>query len=78
MHTAEPLISDPGSFEVQIAIEKFKRYTSPVIDQILAEFIQAGGNTLYSENHKLINSIWSKEELLWQWKEPVIVPVYKK
>jgi hypothetical protein len=28
--------------------------------------------------HKLINSIWSKEELPDQWKESVIVPIHKK
>jgi hypothetical protein len=28
--------------------------------------------------HKLINSIWNKEELSDQWKESIIVPVHKK
>jgi hypothetical protein len=46
--------------------------------QILAELIQAGGETLLSEIHKLINSIWNKEELPEQWKEPIIVPIYRK
>jgi hypothetical protein len=55
-----------------------KRYKSPGIDQIPAELIQAGGNTLLSEIHKLINCIWNKEELPEQWKESIIVPVYKK
>jgi hypothetical protein len=27
---------------------------------------------------KLINSIWNKEELPEQWKEPIIAPIYKK
>jgi hypothetical protein len=31
-----------------------------------------------SEIHKLIISIWNKEELPEKWKESVIVPVYKK
>jgi hypothetical protein len=35
--------------------------------QIMAELIQAGGETLYYEFHKLINSIWNKEELTEQW-----------
>jgi hypothetical protein len=48
------------------------------IDQILAELIQAWGNELHSEIHKLINSVWSKEELPQQWKESIIVPVYEK
>jgi hypothetical protein len=36
---------------------------SPGSDEILAELIQAGGETLWSEINKLITSIWSKEEL---------------
>jgi hypothetical protein len=28
--------------------------------------------------HKLINSVWNKEELPDQWKESIIVPVHKK
>jgi hypothetical protein len=39
--------------------------------------IQAGSNTLCSEIHTFINSIWNKEELPQQWKESIIVPVYK-
>jgi hypothetical protein len=50
-----------------------KRYKSPGNDQILAEIIQAGGETSLSEIHKLINSMWDKEELLDQWKESIIV-----
>jgi hypothetical protein len=28
--------------------------------------------------HKLMNSVWNKEELPDQWKESVIVPIHKK
>jgi hypothetical protein len=28
--------------------------------------------------HKLIRSVWNKEELPDQWKESIIVPVHKK
>jgi hypothetical protein len=55
-----------------------KRYKSSCIDQILAELIQAGGNTLCSEIHKLFHCVWNKEELPGQWKESIIVPFYKK
>jgi hypothetical protein len=57
IHTAEPLVPEPSSFEVEIAIGKLKRYKSPGIDQIPAELIQAGGNTLRFEIHKLINFV---------------------
>jgi hypothetical protein len=46
--------------------------------QIPAELIQAGGETLRSEIHKLINSIWNKEELPEQCKESILVPAHKK
>jgi hypothetical protein len=39
----------------------------------LAEFIQAGGEILRSNIHKLINNIWNKKELPDQWKESIIV-----
>jgi hypothetical protein len=80
IHTAEPLVSEPSSSDVLIAIEKLKRYKSPGTDQSPAELIQAGGggDTLRSESHKLINCIWNKEELPEKWKESIIVPIYKK
>jgi hypothetical protein len=56
-HTAEQLVPDPSPFEAEIAIAKLKKYKSPGSDQILAELIQAGCQTLHVEIHKLINSI---------------------
>jgi hypothetical protein len=64
VHTAEPLV---GHLEVEIAIVKLKKYKSPGSDQIPAELIQAGGEILLSVSHKLINSVWNKEELPDQW-----------
>jgi hypothetical protein len=55
-----------------------KSYKSPGTDNIPAELIKAGGETLYSEIHRLICCIWNKEEFPQQWKESIIVPVYKK
>jgi hypothetical protein len=63
MHTAEPLVPDPSPFEVKISIAKLKRYKLPGTDQILAELIQAWGETLWCEILKIINPIWNKEEL---------------
>ena len=69
---------EPSAFEVELAIEKLKNYKSPGIDQIPAELIKAGGRTIRGEIHKLIISIWNKEELPDEWKESIIVPIYKK
>jgi hypothetical protein len=55
-----------------------KKYKSPGSDKIMAELIQAGGEMLLSAFHKLINSGWNKEELPYQWKESIIVPVSKR
>jgi hypothetical protein len=77
VHTVEPLVPDP-SLEVESAIAKLKKYKSPGSDQIPAELIEAGGEILLSEIHKLINSVWNKEELPGQWKESIIVPIHKK
>ena len=61
-----------------MAIEKIKSYKSPGIVQIPAELIKAGGSRICLEIHKLIISIWNKEKLPEQWKESVIIPMYKK
>jgi len=71
-------VREPSAFELGMATEKLKRHTLPGIDQIPAELIKARGSTIRSEIHKLINSIWNKEELLEEWKESIIVPIYKK
>jgi hypothetical protein len=69
IHTAEPFVPEPSAAEVEITIRKLKRYKVPGSDQIPAELIQAGGEILHSEMHKLIVLIWNKEELPHQWKE---------
>jgi sorting nexin-29 len=55
-----------------------KSYKSPGTDNIPAELIKAGGESLYSGIHRLICCIWNKEELPQQWKESIIVLIYKK
>jgi hypothetical protein len=77
IHTAEPLVPGPNHLEVEISIAKLKEYKSSGSDQILAELYQAGGETLVSVIHKLITSIWNKEELSDQWKQSIIVPIHK-
>ena len=67
---------EPSAFEVEMATEVLKRHKSPGIDSITADLIKAGGRTFHSEIHKLINSIWNKEELPVQWKKYIIVCTY--
>jgi hypothetical protein len=58
IHTAEPFVPEPSSAEVEVAIRKLKSYKAPGSDQI-----QAGGETLHSEIHKLIMLIWNKTRI---------------
>jgi hypothetical protein len=78
IHTAEPLVPEPNVLEVELAIEKLKSHKSPGIDQIPAELIKAGGRKIRCVIHKLIISIWNKEELPEVWKESIIVPIHKR
>jgi hypothetical protein len=57
----DALVPDPCPLEVKIAFAKLIKCKLPCSDQIMAELIQVGGETLLSEIHKLINSIWNKK-----------------
>ena len=61
-----------------MAIEKLKNRISPGIDQIPAELIKAGGRTIRCAIHKLIISIWNKEELSEERNGSIIEPIHKK
>jgi hypothetical protein len=78
IHTAEPLVPEPSAFEVELAIEKLKSHISQGNDQIPTELIKAGVRTIRFAIHKLIISIWNKEELPEEWKESIIVPIHRK
>jgi len=75
---AEPLVPEPSASEVELAIEKPKNHKSPGIDQIQAELIKTWGKTILCQIHKLTIFIWNKEELSEEWKESIILPIYKK
>jgi hypothetical protein len=46
-----------------LAVEKLKRHKSQGVDQIPTELIKAWGRTIRYKIHKLIYSVWNKEEL---------------
>ena len=78
IHTAEPLVREPSAVKFELAIENLKSHKSPGIDQIPAELIKTGVRTFRYEIHKLIISIWNKEELPEAWKESITVSIYKE
>jgi hypothetical protein len=69
---------EPSLVEVEICIGKLKSYKFPGTDQIPTDLIKAGAETLCFEIHRLICSIWNKDELPQKWKESIIVPIHKK
>jgi hypothetical protein len=71
-------VPQPSLVDIEIAIGNLKGYKSPGTDQIPAELIKAGGKTLCAEIHRIICSIWNKEQLLQQWKYSIIIQIYKK
>jgi hypothetical protein len=67
MHTTKRFVLDTSPSDAEVDIGKLKRYKSPGVDQIRAELVQVGGETLRSEIHKLIKLIWNKKELRQLW-----------
>jgi len=71
-------VSERIAFDLELAIERLKIHKSPVTDDIPAELIKAGGRTIRGEIHKIIISVWNKEDVPFEFKESIIVPIYKK
>jgi hypothetical protein len=71
-------VPEPSAFELEMTTERLKSHKSPSIQQIPVELTRAGGRTIRTEIHKLINSFWNKEELPDECKESIIVPIYTK
>jgi hypothetical protein len=74
----ELLVPGPSRLQVEIAIPNLEKYKFIGSYEIPEELIKAGSEILLSVFHKLVNSVWNKEELPDQWKESIIVPVHKK
>jgi hypothetical protein len=68
VNAAVSLVSEPSAFVFELAIERMKSHKSPGADQIPVELIKQMGRKIRFEIHKLINSIWNKEELSEEWK----------
>ena len=47
-------------------------------DGIPAELIKSGGEKLIEKIHRLLSITWVKEALPNEWKESIVVPIYKK
>ncbi|CAF4277996.1 unnamed protein product, partial [Rotaria magnacalcarata] len=64
--------------EVQTAINSLKRNKSPGSDGITAEMLQAGGEPLSRQIHKLCNKAWHEVTIPEEWGKSILVPIPKK
>ena len=69
IHTAEPLVPEPSASEVELAIDKLKSQKSPGTDQIPAELIKAGGETISLEIQKTYYFYLEEGEIAWRVEE---------
>lgn len=59
-------------------IRNSKNGRAPGSDKIQVEILKAGGEQLYRRLHKIICKIWNNEQIPMEWKQGVVVPIYKK
>jgi len=71
-------VPDPSPFEVELGNKKLKSHKSSGVDQIPVELIKAGVRQFTVRFVNLLFSILNREELPEEWKESIIVPIYKK
>ena len=64
--------------EVERAIRSLKCNKSPGPDGITAEMLQAGGEQLARQIHKLCNKAWQDGTIPEEWSKSIIVPIPKK
>lgn len=64
--------------EVQKAIRSLKCNKSPCSDGITAEMLQAGGEQLARQIHKLCNKAWQEGTIPEEWSKSILVPIPKK
>jgi hypothetical protein len=64
--------------EIREAIHTLKKNKSPGSDGITSEMLQAGGEQLAHEIHKLCNKAWHESTIPGEWGKSILVPIQKK
>ena len=73
------LIPSVGEDEVLAAIKRMKSGKAPGIDNITVEEIRSETHGFgLKAMHHLYSTIWEREELPYEWKRAVIVPLHQK
>lgn len=68
----------PNQQEIKDAICQLKNRKSPGEDSIPAELLKAGGNVSVERLESLFQNIWKSKAVPQDWRNAVIVPLYKK
>ena len=71
-------ISPPVLAEVKLAIKRLKTGKAAGLDEVTAEALKGGGDTIAMALLRLIQMIWNQEEVPQDFKDGVIVPTFKK
>jgi hypothetical protein len=75
--TAENEDIQPSYEEVTHVIKCLKNHKAPGTDQISAELLKKGGETLWRRIHHLIKLIWVQHKMSEDWSMGIIQPIYK-
>jgi hypothetical protein len=59
-------------------IKCLKNHKAPGKDQILAEFLKKGGETIWRRRHHLIQLIWTQHKIPEEWTIGIIQPIHRR
>jgi hypothetical protein len=71
-------LETPSVEEVRAAIAKLKVRKAAGLDDVYAEALRAGGDTVVERLHALIRQVWDTENVPEDWKDGMIIPLHKK
>ena len=63
---------------METAVKTMRKGKSPGVDQFSVKMIKAAGVMGLQWLHRVLNAIWSSEEVPEKWKRGSIVPRFKK
>ena len=68
----------PSLADIEAALTRLKNRRAAGPDGIVPEFLKHGGPTLRRALHELIKDVWESESAPQEWKDALIVTLYKK
>jgi len=78
VYTAENEDIQPSYEEVTHAIQCLKKHKAAGTDQIVAELLTKGGETLWRRIHHLVKLIWTQHTIPEDWFIGITYPKHKK